>query len=70
MALILARKIRQYRSIVSILQQQSSKEESSLGFFAPAIESATRRGASQKNDMDCNTFSNRTGAAGILHPSS
>jgi hypothetical protein len=37
MALILARKIRQYRSIVSILQQQSSKREKSPRGFAHAI---------------------------------
>jgi len=63
MALILARKIRQYRSIVSILQKPSKDFRSR----ALAIEARTPR---RSKDDERNTISNRTGAAGILHPSS
>jgi hypothetical protein len=56
MALILARKIRQYRSIVSILQKTIQEQ------FPKALP----KGNKSSRTMTRNTISNRTGAAGIL----
>ena len=52
MALILARKIRQYRSVVSILQQIIiQKEEAPIGFSRPQSEALlAEKEQSQKND--------------------